>query len=459
MPPSTTKSLFFVDDGIIITASPSLQTNIAVLRLYLLLLLQALADIGLQVETSKTELMHFFAFELSAARRLAIVQQPHLTFTWKQVTYDIQPAPRWHYLGFYFTPTLDFSFHVQFYTNKAFSTIRACTMLGNSVRGIGPRQRAHAYQACVLSVLTYGLALWYTTWGSGVIRLVKRMERVHSYAMGWIIGAFRTSPVGSRELIAGIPPLKILLNMRLNGTAARLLSLGEEHSLYRTWTLRWLPSAIARTTPRRRARHLPTDNPLTRLSATAVKEQFFPHHPIARPGERVADTFDHRLFFDLSAPKRSSKFFDSWVRDFKQKIEALIKDNRTLIFSDGAYWAKTSRASYAFTAFHASEWHDHYGWCPAGSSFDSEIAALEEAIQWAVVRRVPNPVFFIDNKSVLLSFLSLDTHTSQLSSIRINMLLKDYLSTTDYVVSFAHCPSHVGITGNDHTTIKLHRSV
>ncbi|KAF8644940.1 hypothetical protein AX14_009330 [Amanita brunnescens Koide BX004] len=151
MPPSTTKSLFFVDDGIIITASPSLQTNIAVLRLYLLLLLQVLADIGLQVETSKTELMHFFAFELSAARRLAIVQQPHLTFTWKQVAYDIQPASRWRYLGFYFTPTLDFLFHVQYYTNKAFSTIRACTMLGNSVRGIGPRQRAHAYQACVLS--------------------------------------------------------------------------------------------------------------------------------------------------------------------------------------------------------------------------------------------------------------------------------------------------------------------
>ncbi|KAF8718447.1 hypothetical protein AX14_011825, partial [Amanita brunnescens Koide BX004] len=449
MPPSTTKSLFFVDDGIIITASPSLQTNVAVLRLYLLLLLQVLADIGLQVETSKTELMHFFAFELSAARRLAVVQQPHLTFTWKQVAYDIHPAPRWRYLGFYFTPTLDFSFHVQFYTNKAFSTIRACTMLGNSVRGIGPQQRTHAYQACVLLVLTYGLALWYTTWGSGIIRLVKRMERVHSYALGWVIGAFRTSPVGSRELIAGIPPLKILLNMRLHGTTARLLSLGEEHSLYRTWTLRWLPTAIARTTPRRRARHLPTDNPLTRLSATAVREQFFPHHPTARPGERIADLYDHRLFFDLSAPKRSSKYFNSWVRDFKTKIETLKKDGRTLIFSDGAYWTKTSRASYAFAAFHASEWHDHYGWCPAGSSFDSEITALEEAIQWAVVRRVPDPVFFIDNKSVLLSFLNLDTHSSQLSSICINMLLKDYLSTTDHVVSFAHCPSHVGITGNE----------
>ncbi|KAF8662009.1 hypothetical protein AX14_007127, partial [Amanita brunnescens Koide BX004] len=451
MPPPTTKCLFFVDDGIIITASPSLQTNIAILRLYLLLLLQALGDIGLQTEASKTELIHFFAFELTAARRLAIVQQPHLTFTWKQVHYDIAPAPRWRYLGFYFTPTLDFSFHVQFYTNKAFSTIWACSMLGNSVCGIGPKQRAHAYQACVLSVLTYGLALWYTTWGAGVIRLVKKMERVHSYALGWVVGAFRTSPVGSRELIAGIPPLKIILNMRLQGTIARILSLGENHSLYRAWTLRWLPTAISRTTPRRRARHLPTDNPLTRLSATTVREQFFPHHPAARPGERITDVYAHRLFFDLSTPKRASKFFDGWVRDFKKKLEDLKTENRTLIFSDGAYWAKSSHASYAFTAFHNQRWHDCNGWCPAGSSYDSELAALEEAIQWAVVQNVQSPIFFIDNKSVITSFLDLDTHSSQVSSIRINLLLHDHLSTMNNILSFAYCPSHVGIDGNERT--------
>ncbi|KAF8627857.1 hypothetical protein AX14_011300 [Amanita brunnescens Koide BX004] len=82
MPPATTRCLFYVDDGALITASPSLQTNVDVLRLYLLLLLQALSDIGLQVEASKTELIHFFAFELTAARRLSIAHQPHLTFTW-----------------------------------------------------------------------------------------------------------------------------------------------------------------------------------------------------------------------------------------------------------------------------------------------------------------------------------------------------------------------------------------
>ena len=449
MPPTTTRCLFFVDDGALITASPSLQVNVDVLRLYLLLLLQALSDLGLQVETSKTELIHFFAFELTANRRLAISHQPHLTFTWRMRDFDIPPTERWRYLGFYFTPNLDFSFHVQYYANKAFSTIRACNMLGSSVRGIGPKQRSHAYQACVLSVLTYGLPLWYAMWGQGVIKLVKKLERVHNYALGWVTGSFRTSPIGSREIIAGIPPLKIILNMRLHGMAARLLTLGENHSLSRTWTLRWLPTAISNVPPRRRARHLPSDNPLLWLSTSAVREQFMPFHPISQPGNRVSDIFSDRIFFELSAPKRSSKLFAAWVHDFKQRIESLKSSKRTLIFTDGAFWAKTARASYAFTAYHNNKWHDHSFWCPAGSSYDSELAALEEAIQWSIINKVNDPVFFVDNKAVLASFLDLDTHSSQLSSIRINIILHDHLSTTDNTLSFAYCPSHVGIFGNE----------
>ena len=286
-------------------------------------------------------------------------------------------------------------------------------------------------------------------WGRGVIRLVKRMERVHSYALKWITGTFHTSPIGSHELVAGIPPLKIILNMRLQGMTARLLSLGEHHSLSRSWTLRWIPNAIAHVTPRRRARHLPTDNPLLRLSAPTVKEQFMPFHPLSRPGERGANVFSDRLFFDLSAPKRSSKFFATWVRDLKVKIDVLKKSGCSIIFSDGAYWSKTARSSYAFTAFHNNTWVDHYGWCPAGSSFDSELAALEEAIQWAVVHRISNPIFLVDNKAVLTTFLDLTTHSSQMSSIRINALIHDFLSTTTHNMSFGYCPSHVGIDGNE----------
>ena len=131
------------------------------------------------------------------------------------------------------------------------------------------------------------------------------------------------------------------------------------------------------------------------------------------------------------------------------KINTLVNDNRSVIFSDGAYWSKSSRASYAFTVHHDSSWHDVSGWCPAGSSFDAEITALEEAIQWVTIRRIQDPIFFIDNKSVLTLFLDLDTHSSQMASIRINILLHDFFSTTSSSMSFAYCPSHVGIAGNE----------
>lgn len=121
-----------------------------------------------------------------------------------------------------------------------------------------------------------------------------------------------------------------------------------------------------------------------------------------------------------------------------------------MLFSDGAYWSKSSRAAYAFTAFHNNAWHDISGWCPAGSLYDAEIAALEEAIQWAIVKCIKDPIFFVDNKAVLTSFLNLDMHSSQLSSIRINMLLHEYLSSsTSSTISFAYCPSHKGIEGNE----------
>ncbi|KAF8640204.1 hypothetical protein AX14_009990 [Amanita brunnescens Koide BX004] len=291
-------------------------------------------------------------------------------------------------------------------------------------------------------------------WGKGVIKLVKKMERVHNYALSWITGSFRTSPIGARELIAGIPPLRIILNMRLQGTIARLSSLGEDHTLSRSRTLKWLPMAITNVLPRQRARHLPSDNPLTRLSTSAIKEQFMPFHPISRPGNHVSDLFSDRIFFELSAPKRSSKLFAAWVRDFKKRIYSLKKANRTLVFTDGAFWAKSARASYAYSAFSNGAWHDFSFWCPAGSSYDSELAALEDAIQWAVTNHIADPVFFIDNKAVLTSFLDLGTHSSQMSSIRINILLHDYLSTSTNTVSFAYCPSHVGIEGNEHPPLE-----
>ncbi|KAF8688212.1 hypothetical protein AX14_003501 [Amanita brunnescens Koide BX004] len=250
-PPRPVRSLFFVDDGVLYTAWPSLTRNVQLLSTTLTQLLTCLDSIGLQIEPSKTELIHFFAFQLSSsARSLARTHQPPLTFRWNNQDFTIKPAEVWRYLGFFFTPSLDWSFHVQYYTNKAFSSVRACAMLGNSIRGTGPKQRSLAYQGCVLPILTYGSALWYAPQGVGVSKHLRCMERVHSFALNWITGTFRSTPLGARGVIAGIPPLRIILDLRFHGLKARITTLGDYHIVHSSRSQRWTNPDLRNTRPK-----------------------------------------------------------------------------------------------------------------------------------------------------------------------------------------------------------------
>ncbi|KAF8687537.1 hypothetical protein AX14_003668 [Amanita brunnescens Koide BX004] len=98
-PPNPVRCLFFVDDGVLYTASDSLARNVRILSTALIHLLTTLARIGLQIEPSKTELMHFYAFELGASSRsLARVHQPPLNFRWNDCDFTVTPAQVWRYL-------------------------------------------------------------------------------------------------------------------------------------------------------------------------------------------------------------------------------------------------------------------------------------------------------------------------------------------------------------------------
>ena len=76
------------------------------------------------------------------------------------------------------------------------------------------------------------------------------------------------------------------------------------------------------------------------------------------------------------------------------------------IYTDGAFWNKTTHGAYSFTCYRNGTWSNFFSWCPAGSSFDTEIVAIEEAVQWACIQNLDGPLFFIDNKAALSSFLN-----------------------------------------------------
>jgi len=71
------------------------------------------------------------------------------------------PKNIWWYLGFIFDWKLIFRSYIDFYANKAISTVKCMKMLGNSLRGINPLQKRRLYRCCALSIALYMFLLWY----------------------------------------------------------------------------------------------------------------------------------------------------------------------------------------------------------------------------------------------------------------------------------------------------------
>ena len=115
-------------------------------------------------------------------------------------------------------------------------------MLGSSCGGLGPRQWVVCYNAYVVSVLTYGLPLWYAEDSAGVLKNFRKMARVQNYAVRWITGGFRGTPIGAMELRSGVPPLRLRCNLMLAGYVARIHTLPDNHLLKRAWGQDTIPA-------------------------------------------------------------------------------------------------------------------------------------------------------------------------------------------------------------------------
>jgi len=65
----------------------------------------------------------------------------------------------WKYLGFIFDRKLLFHQHIDYYSNKAISTVKCMKILGNLVKGLIPHQKRLFYRSCVLPIALYGFQL------------------------------------------------------------------------------------------------------------------------------------------------------------------------------------------------------------------------------------------------------------------------------------------------------------
>ena len=72
---------------------------------------------------------------------------------------SLLPKETWRYLGFIFNHKLTFRSHINFYSNKAISTIKCMKLLSSLTRDINPLQKRRLYRYCVLPIVLYGFLL------------------------------------------------------------------------------------------------------------------------------------------------------------------------------------------------------------------------------------------------------------------------------------------------------------
>ena len=118
----------FVDDRLFISQSKSLHTSNCHLFYSYNIIIKLLEKFDLIVEHSKTDIFHF-------NRSHGVFDPPPLDLSSIRGPI-LKHKNLWKYLGFIFNQKLNFHQYIDFYSNKAISTVKCMKLLGNLLRGI-----------------------------------------------------------------------------------------------------------------------------------------------------------------------------------------------------------------------------------------------------------------------------------------------------------------------------------
>ena len=143
----------FVDNGLFISQNKSILHSNANLFCCYNIILSLLMKCSLVVEHRKTDIFHF-------SKSHEVFNPPSLDLSSLRGPV-LLPKKTWRYLGFIFDCKLTFRSHIDFYANKAISTIKCIKFLDNSLRDINPLQKKRLYRCCTLPIALYSFLLWY----------------------------------------------------------------------------------------------------------------------------------------------------------------------------------------------------------------------------------------------------------------------------------------------------------
>lgn len=439
----------FVDDGALAVSSDSMKTNLFILSQQYPHIAAAFESIGILLEIDKLEIAHFVPRGFNG---------PYLPITISHNSQTVTKVPdksAWRYLGFFLDPHLRFDYHVKYYSSKAMSTVRGYPMLGNSNRGLIPMQKRLLYVSCILPIMSYGFRLWYNPTHPPQ-RHLRLFKLTQSAAARWILGAFRTSPIGGMEILAGLLPIPIQLKRLYQQTIVRFSSLppshilkyaGEPHRshnpLYTTGYFNSKRYSHPRTVLQRTLGHSPE-----------VFEPISHSLPHLQPGHRLIDRFPDRFLLHTDAPSKKSKEFGGWLEAKRAFITSIATSSSTYYgFTDGS--AKLNRDSgTAAAAYRVYRGRDLFKTLALNFdkavAVDAELIALSGCVSILTKHASGVVHIFSDGKSAIQLLPNASVHTAHSFSVTAQSRIIEWLERDPSNVMHVHwIPGHEGIPQNE----------
>jgi len=216
----------YADDTLVLVAAPDSYYACETANRQIRRLLRLVGELGLVISENKTEAVLFSKRGLRGNPKIGVGDA------------EVQVCNRMKYLGVILDSRLSFLPHFEYAKEKALRVVRSLGLLMPNLRGPSQARRRLFYNV-VISVLAYGACILYPkqvlapVWGKEciafpskqrVIRCVQRMAALR------VICAYRTVSLDAAAVLAGVPPISLLVDMRVR-TYHQIEDLKRENNL------------------------------------------------------------------------------------------------------------------------------------------------------------------------------------------------------------------------------------
>jgi hypothetical protein len=417
----------YVDDTTIIVQSDTWDKNLVQLKLAYKVVFELTQSMRLVLEHNKSEGFHFSRKPSDSNPDINLGYAPYTGAT------PLHPGTTWWYLGFFFDHALTFWEHVKHYTNKALTTVRAMLALGNSVCGLRPKHKQMLYRACVLPIATYGSRLWLYE-GAAMKGPLDSLWKMQRHTCLWIIGAFKTSPMGAAETLAGVPPIHLHVKKLVEQSHVRTRALQASH------TFRRLVDGDHKSSVETHKGQIRGDlkSPITEawLNLDLSSLDLDPVNRFNQPGLCPKDLYHGRIVYDIvSSPPKTDKDHKKFMADrinlLRGSIDAASNSpQRICIVTDASTPSLPLQSVAAFRLWHEGDLYDDWSAAGLSMSDDAKLRAIADRVCQAYnvgLEDVQQVHVFSDSANALCLTMDVSHHLGQHSSLSICRVLVPWL--------------------------------